>query len=377
VGLSDRFDGTPPLEQRMDDLRAVMDAVGCERATLLGESEGAPMSLLFAATYPERTQALVLLGGFARFLRAADHPWAPTMEEHERLIEWVEQVWGQGLAFGFGGYPHLVGDDRMREWFARYERFSASPGDIVALMRLNAQIDVRHVLPSICGPTLLLHRTGDPFMSVEYSRYLAAHIAGARLVELPGNLHSGFYEDAVEEIDEIEAFLTGVRRGPELDRVLATVLFTDIVSSTEHAFRVSDAQWRSLLDRHDQIAERQIEQFRGRPVSRTMGDGVIATFDGPARAIRCAEALRDSVAALGLEMRAGLHTGEIELRAGDIGGIAVHIAQRVSAEAGPGEVLVSSTVKDLVAGSGIGFVDRGIHVLKGVPDEWRLFAAEG
>ena len=374
TGLSDKVAYAPSLEQRIDDLRAVMDAAGSGCAALMGEGMGAALCVLFAATYPERTKALVLIGAYARALRAPDYPWGPSGEQYERIVEYVERNWGRGVVIGRGAYPHLMHDERMRRWFGRWERNSASPGDIAALMRVNASTDVRHVLSAVRVATLVLHRTGDPTTSVEHGRYLARHIPGARYVELPGDFLAAYYEDVVEELDEVEAFLTGVRRGPEPDRVLATLLFTDIVGSTEHAVRLSDEGWRTLLDRHDETVRRELARYRGREIA-TAGDGFLAVFDGPARAIRCAQAISHAARELRIDVRCGLHTGEIQLRGtDDVGGIAVHIAQRVSTLAAPAEVLVSPTVKDLVAGSGIEFTDRGTHTLRGIPDEWRLFA---
>jgi pimeloyl-ACP methyl ester carboxylesterase len=374
TGLSDRVptDRLPTLEQRMDDVRAVMDAVGSERAALVGVSEGAPMCTLFAATYPERTSALVMIGGYARRLRGDDHPWAPTIEDRQAYLEELERTWGGPVGIE-ARMPSVANDERVRRWWATYLRMSASPGAVAALTRMNLDLDVRHVLPSIRVPTLVVHRSGDRLLPVENGRYLAANIPGARYVELPGDDHLPFAGDQDAILDEIEEFLTGVRRGPEPDRVLATVLFTDIVGSTEQAARLGDREWRALLDRHHDLVRRELGRWRGHEVD-TVGDGFLATFDGPGRAVRCACAIRDGVRSLGLEIRAGLHTGEVELHGTDVTGIAVHIGARVAAFAPAGEVLVSSTVKDLVSGSGIDFEERGAHALKGVPGEWQLFA---
>jgi pimeloyl-ACP methyl ester carboxylesterase/class 3 adenylate cyclase len=369
TGLSDREAGVPTLEQRMDDVRAVLAAAGSERAAVLGVSEGGAMSALFAATYPERTAALVLYGTFAEFCS-----WVPTPEHLEHFLHAIDEGWGTGRSLPHFA-PSVADDSRFRRWWARYERLGASPGAAMALMRMNSEIDVRHVLPAIRVPTLVLHRTGDVTVDVEAGRYQAAHIPGATYVELPGVDHLPFVGDAEAVLDEIEEFLTGARPVAEPDRVLATVLFTDVVGSTELAARLGDRRWRDLLDAHHAAVRRQLDRFRGREV-KTVGDGFLATFDGPARAIRCADAIRASVRTLGLEVRAGLHTGEVELIGDDVGGIAIHVGARVAALAGPGEVLVSSTVKDLVAGSGLRFEDRGTHRLKGVPEGWRLFAAE-
>jgi class 3 adenylate cyclase len=380
TGLSDRvpLGALPTLEQRMDDVRAVMDAVGCRRAGLLGVSEGGPMCALFAATYPERTSALVMYGSYARGLPEGDYPWAATRwatthDDLETFLALLEDTWGEPEELlGFWG-PSIAEDERYRRWWARYLRMSASPAAGVALARMNHEVDIRQVLPTIHVPTLIVHRADDSLNLAEGSRYMAERIPGAKFVELPGEDHLWFLGDQDALLDAVEEFLTGARSVHETDRVLATVMFTDIVSSTERAAELGDTRWRELLESHEAAVRAELERFRGREV-KMLGDGVLATFDGPARAIRCARAIRDEARALGIEIRAGLHTGECEMRNGDIGGIAVHTGARVSAEAGPGEVLVSGTVKDLVAGSGIAFEDRGIHRLKGVPGEWRLFA---
>jgi pimeloyl-ACP methyl ester carboxylesterase len=369
TGLSDREGGVPTLEQRMDDVRAVLTAAGSERAAVLGISEGGAMSVLFAATYPDRTAALVLYGTFAEF-----RSWVPTPQHLEHFLHAIDEGWGTGQSLPHFA-PSVADDPRFRRWWARHERLGASPGAAMALMRMNSEIDVRHVLPAIRVPTLVLHRAGDVTVDVEAGRYQAAHIPGARYVELPGIDHLPFVRDAEAVLEEIEEFLTGVRPAPEPDRVLATVMFTDIVGSTELAARLGDRRWRDLLDAHHAAVRRELARFRGREV-KTAGDGFLATFDGPARAVRCAEVISATIRTLGIEVRAGLHTGEIELIGEDVGGIAVHVGARVAAEAGPSEVLVSSTVKDLVAGSGLRFDDRGVHGLKGVPEEWRLFALE-
>jgi pimeloyl-ACP methyl ester carboxylesterase len=374
TGMSDRVPESelPTLEQRMDDVRAVMDAVGSDEAALLGLSEGGPMCLLFAATYPERTRALIMLGSYARRTWAPDHPWAPKEADQEALIDEVGRDWGGPVGLAARA-PSQVGNETFGRWWSTYLRMSASPGAAKTLTRMNAQIDVRDVLPLVQVPTLVVHRVGDRALSVEGSRYMADRIEGARYVELPGEDHLPFLGDQDAILDEVEEFLTGVRRGPEPDRVLATVLFTDIVGSTERAATVGDRRWQELLDAHHAAVRRELERFRGREIDNA-GDGFLATFDGPARAIRCAQAVRDGVATLGLAIRAGLHTGECEMRGEAVAGIAVHVGARVAALAGSGEVLVSSTVKDLVAGSGIEFEDRGVHELKGIPGEWRLYA---
>ncbi len=372
TGLSDRVAVAelPTIEQRMDDVRAVMDAVGSERAALLGGSEGAAMTALFAATYPERTSALVLYGAVVKSRIGL----RPTDEQLQPILDALERSWGQGINIALMA-PSRAGDEQFRRWWARYERLGASPGAYVAHFRMNIDINVTHVLSTIHVPTLILHRTGDRVVSVEEGRYLAQRIPGAKYVELPGIDHIWMVGDSDAILDEIQEFLTGVRPAPEPDRVLATVLFTDIVGSTQRAAQLGDRRWHELLDSYYALSRRELERFRGREV-KTTGDGFLATFDGPARGIRCACAVSDAAEQLGLPIRAGLHTGECEVLGEDVGGIAVHIGARVAAEAAPGQVLVSSTVKDLVAGSGIGFEDRGPHRLKGVPEEWRLFAVE-
>jgi class 3 adenylate cyclase len=375
TGLSDRvpIKELPTLEQRMDDVRAVMDAAGSDRAALFGVSEGGPMCALFAATYPQRTAALVLYGSYAKRLRAPDYPWAPTSEEREHWYELLEQGWG-GVVDIATMAPNA--DPRFREWWARYLRMSASPAAALAFGRMNAEIDIREVLPSIQVPTLILHRTGDLDMDVGGARYMASRIAGAKYLELPGDDHLPFVGDQEAILDEIEEFLTGARRQADLDRVLATVLFTDMVGSTERSAALGDKGWSDLLEAHNRVIREELDRFRGREVD-TAGDGFFATFDGPARAIRCACAMRNELARLGIEIRAGLHTGECELVGDKVRGLAVNIGSRVASLARPGEVLVSSTVKDLVAGSGLEFTDRGVHTLRGVPGEWRLFGVVG
>ena len=377
TGLSDRVPVAelPTLEERIDDVRAVLDAVGVERAALLGHSEGGPMCLLYAATFPERTAALVLIGTYARRLVADDYPFGATPEQYEAFLDEIETGWGGPVGLAVRA-PSMEHDDRFRAWWSEYLRSSASPGAALALTRMNGEIDVRAVLGTIGVPTLVVHRSGDRSLPVEGARYLAERIRGARLVELPGVDHLPFVGDQIAILDEIEEFLTGVRRGTEIDRVLATVLFTDIVGSTERAIQLGDREWRDLLESHHLLVRRELERWRGTEVA-TAGDGFFATFDGPARAIHCACAIRDSVRSLGLEIRAGLHTGECEIHGTTVAGVAVHIGARVSGLAGPGEVLVSSTVRDLVAGSGIEFEARGEHELKGVPEQWRLYSVVG
>jgi len=380
TGMSDRVTGIANLETRMDDVRAVMDAVGSRRAALLGASEGGPMSVLFAATYPERVWALVLYGTFARLRWAPDYPSGDTDEALERELQddldfWLHPERASNWAAQYA--PSL--DAEAAHAWATYLRRSASPGDVEALHRMVCEIDVRHVLSSITVPTLVLNRSGESTSIVGGSRYLAERIEGARHVEMEGSDHSMSAGDPEPVLEAIESFLADAWAGAqnqasEPDRVLATVLFTDIVGSTRKAVELGDARWRELLEAHHTLIRRQLVRFRGRELD-TAGNGFFASFDGPARAIRCASAISEAVREVGLEVRAGLHTGECELVDGKIGGIAVHIGARVAKEAQPGEVLVSSTVKDLVAGSGLQFRERGAAELKGVPGSWQLYAA--
>ncbi len=372
TGLSARIGGAPTLEDGMEDLRAVMKAVGTEQVALMGFWEGGPMSVLFAATYPERVSALVLYGVIPRFTWSPECPWAPTPEANEAIAHAIEEGWGRAASLDFIA-PSLSGDEGFRRWWARMERNSQSPGGAAQLFRTNASIDVSAVLPAIRVPTLVLHRSRDLMVPIESGRYVADHIAGARFVELPGQDHLGFIGDQDALVAEIQEFLTGVREAPEPDRVLATVLFTDIVNSTERAAALGDSRWRDLLEAHNAVIRRELARFRGREID-TAGDGFLATFDGPARAIRCAEAIVVAVHQLGLEVRTGVHTGEVELTGDKVGGIAVHIGARVAASARAGEILVSRTVVDLVAGSRLSFADRGARQLKGVPGEWQLFS---
>jgi class 3 adenylate cyclase len=372
-GLSDPVAAAPSLEERMDDVRAVMDAAGSERAALLGVSEGVTMSILFAATYPDRASALVCIGGMARSTAADDYPWASPVEALvESGTELIAPHWGEGAIIEIGA-PSQADDPDTRAFFARMERASASPGMLASLVQMFLDLDVRDVVPSVHVPALVLHRRYDRLVNVRNGRWLAEHLPNARLVELDGDDHITWYQDPERTLGEIQEFLTGTRYAPEPDRVLATVLFTDIVDSTRTASELGDQRWRETLDRHDRAVREALARAGGREVKST-GDGFLATFDGPARAIRCAEAIQEACQALGIRVRAGIHTGECELMGDDIGGIAVHIAARVSALADAGEVLVSRTVKDLVAGSGIQFSDRGAHTLKGVPDTWQLHA---
>jgi pimeloyl-ACP methyl ester carboxylesterase len=372
TGLSDPVGGVPTIDERMDDLRAVMDAAGSERAVLFGVSEGGPMSLLFAATYPERTLSLILYGAAPRLARAPDYPWGFTEEQMHHSLSEIEARWGKGaLAEVFA--PQLLGDEAALKLYARYQRAGASPGTAKALFRSLGEIDVRSVLPSVRVPTLILHHAGDLVVPVEGARLMAERIPGARLAEFPGRAHVATIEEIEEQQDVVDEFLTGDRHHPGTERVLTTVLFTDIVGSTARAAELGDRQWRSVLDRHDAAIRRQLGRFRGTEID-TAGDGFLASFDGPARAVHCAMAAAEAVRPLGIEIRAGVHTGECERRGEKLGGIAVHIGARVVAHAGPGEVVVSRTVKDLVVGSGLQFSDRGEHHLKGVPDRWPLYA---
>jgi pimeloyl-ACP methyl ester carboxylesterase len=373
-GLSDPVPEAPTLEQRMDDVRAVMDAAGSERAAVLGFSEGVPMSILFAATYPDRCQALVCYGGMARSTAADDYPWGTSVDALiESASELILPHWGEGALVEVSA-PSQTDNAETRAFFARLERMSMTPGMLQAIVQMYFDIDVRDAVPSVHVPALVIHRRHDRLVNVRNGRWLAEHLPNAKLVEVPGDDHVPWYQDPELTLGEIEEFLTGTRGEPESDRMLATVLFTDIVDSTRTAAELGDKRWHQVLDRHDGTVKKELERFRGRAVKST-GDGFLATFDGPARGIGCARAILDSSEEQGIRVRAGLHTGECEVMGEDIGGIAVHIAARVSALAGPSEVLVSRTVKDLVAGSGLEFSERGVHELKGVPDRWDLYAA--
>jgi pimeloyl-ACP methyl ester carboxylesterase len=376
TGLSDRVPhaALPPLEERMDDLRAVMDAAGAERAALFGFSEGGNLSALFAATYPQRTQALILCNTFAKRIWSEDYPWAPTRESRQKFCEEVERDWGNGIDLE-RYVPSKLGDDPFLRRLHAYFRSSASPGAAVALLRMNSEMDVRNVLPAIHVPTLVVQRTKDRSVNIEEGRWIASQIPEARLVEVAGEDHMPWVGDQDAILDEVQEFLTGARPEREADRVLATVLVTDIVGSTRHATRLGDRAWGQLLARHHEIVRKELERFRGREID-TAGDGFLATFDGPARAVGCACRIRDAIAPLGIEIRAGLHTGEIELADGKVHGIAVHTGARIASAAQAGEILVSSTVKDLASGSAISFADRGMHELKDIPRQWQLFAAE-
>ncbi|HXI46270.1 MAG TPA: adenylate/guanylate cyclase domain-containing protein [Candidatus Acidoferrales bacterium] len=374
TGMSDRvpLDELPTLEERMEDLVAVLDAAGSQRAALVSHSEGGNLAILFAATYPQRTIALVTLGVFAKRVWSADYPWAPRWSERAAEIEAMERDWGvdSGVA---KIAPSAARDEAFSRRLATYFRRSASPGAAAAVMRMNTEIDIRHILPTIGTPTLVVHRTNDLDARIEEGRWIAAQIPGARFLELPGEDHLPWVGDQDAILDPVEEFLTGSPPALAAERVLATVLFIDIVGSTTLAAEMGDRRWRSLLEQFFAMARQELERYRGREVHST-GDGLLAVFDGPARAVRCGQAIRDVVRGLGLEMRAGVHTGEVEVGPDDIQGIAVHIGARVAAAAEAGEVWTSSVVRDLTPGSGLMFEDRGLHRLKGVPDEWRLFS---
>lgn len=374
TGLSDPIEGVPTLEQRMEDLTAVLDAAGVERAALLGISEGAPMSALFAATHSDRTQALVMYGSYARGSATDDYPWAPEWGQIEASERLIDAEWGHAAMVDLYA-PSAADDPEFSRWWARYQRLAASPTMAKAIMRLAAEIDIRDVLPAISVPTLVLHRSGDFLWPLEGARFVAESIPGARLVELPGIDHFPFAGEVEPLLDEVEVFLTGTRHAPEADRKLLTVLFTDIVDSTDRLAKLGDRRWREVLRRHDALVRSELDARGGREV-KTTGDGFLATFEGPARAIECAQAIVGAMPALGVEVRVGLHTGECEVVGDDVAGMAVHIGARIGALAQGGEVRVSGTVKDLVVGSGIRFSSEGTHELKGVPGEWPIYRVE-
>jgi pimeloyl-ACP methyl ester carboxylesterase len=374
TGMSDRVSSAelPTLEQRMDDVRAVMDAVGSERAVLMGLSEGGPMNLLFAATYPDRTRALILMSTYARMLPAPDYPFGTEPAVFEELLRRIDEGWGSGVGLNTL-FPSMAATPGWGETWGRFQRLSASPGAAIDLLRMAADVDARSILSVINVPTLVLHRTGDRWVRVEKGRHLARHIPGARYVEFPGDDHLPFFGDSGSVVSEVQEFLTGVREGPEYDRVLATILFVDIVASTERAATLGDRRWRDVLASFHDMARREFQRFRGRELD-TAGDGIFASFDGPARGIRCAVAIERGVRPLGLEVRCGVHTGECEIIGEKLSGIAVHAGARIASHASPRQVLVSQTVKDLVAGSGLQFAHAGTHTLKGVPGEWPLYS---
>lgn len=376
TGRSDPVDPTDPptLEDRVDELRAVVDAVGTGKFALLGTHDGGAVSMMFAATYPERVSALVLVNTWARLERAEDYPIgfrADTMEAGSR--RYIDS-WGTGESIGLMA-PSMAGDKDVRTSWARREQTSASPGQADALMSMAMKLDTRHVLPAIAAPTLVLHSRDDAVIPMAHGQYIADHMPGAKFIELPSSDHMIMIGELGPFLDDAEEFLTGVRQVAYIDRVLSTVLFTDVVGSTAQAAEMGDRRWGELIDRHHEVVRHDLARFRGKEVG-TLGDGFIAMFDGPGRAIQCARAIHESLQPLGLRVRAGLHTGECEILDSGVGGLAVHIGARVADKAEPGEVLVSSTVKDLVVGSGIRFADRGTHRLKGVPDEWHLFSVQ-
>jgi class 3 adenylate cyclase len=376
TGLSDRVTGTPTLEERMDDVRAVLDAVESPRAALLGGSEAGPITTLFAATYPQRVVALVLVDAMVKWSAASDLEAAVPAEQEQAWLAYLDTSWGSGLSGELMFAPSLAGDLRAQEFVGRFEAMAGSPGAMRRLLDMNKEIDIRRVLPTVSVPTLVIHRESDRVVPVTHGRYYAEHIEGAKYVELPGEDHWWWTAANSETTaQEIEAFLTGQRPEPEFDRVLKTILFSDIVDSTRRAAELGDHRWRELLDQHDVVVRAALDQFSGQEI-KTTGDGFFAAFDGPARAIRCACKITEGADRLEIEVRAGLHTGECELRGDDLAGIAVHTGARVAALARGGEVLVTSTVRDLVAGSNIAFTDRGIHELKGVPGEWHILAVE-
>jgi pimeloyl-ACP methyl ester carboxylesterase len=370
TGLSDRSSKLPNMDERMDDVSAVMDAVGIEQAAIFGISEGGSLAALFAASHPERSQALILYGAFAQFTS-----WFPTQEALEGLFQYIDSAWGSGESLPMFA-PTMKDDLALKEWWGKFERLGASPGAAKTIMRMNSQIDITDILPSVKVPTLIIHRKDDVTVNVEGGRLLAERIPNAKYVELPGVDHLPMVGENPDRIlDEMAQFLTGEFRPIETECILATVLFTDIVDSSKRAVELGDRRWRDLLERHHSLVRGELNHFRGKEVD-TAGDGFFATFDGPGRGIRCACAIRDDISRLGITIRVGLHTGECELMEDKVSGIAVHIGARVMEKADPGEVLVSSTVKDLVAGSGLHFNDRGKYDLKGIPGEWRIFLVE-
>jgi class 3 adenylate cyclase/pimeloyl-ACP methyl ester carboxylesterase len=375
TGLSDRTLGHGSVAERMDDIRAVMDAAGSREAALVGVSEGGPLSIAFAASSPERVRALVLWGTFAAIAESDDNPIGMRTESLLDNIDAASAIWGQGTSVRFfvAGIPE---DDETNRLVARYERGSATPALVNEILRQNIAMDVRSALPAITAPTLVVHRTGDRIVPIRFGRYLADHVDGAQFSELPGDFHvDGSPTGERDALELIEQFLTGTSGSRRIDRVLATVVFTDIVDSTARASELGDRRWREVLDAHDAVVRRELGLAGGREVNTT-GDGFLAVFDGPARAVRCAQAIVRATRAFGVEVRAGVHTGETEIRGDDVAGMAVHIGARVMGFAAPGEVLVTSTVRDLVVGSGIEFADRGRHALKGVPGEWQLLAVQ-
>ena len=374
-GASDPLAAAQPTwEDWADDISAVLQAADSERATVIGVGDSGPLAMLFAATQPQRVTSLVLINTGARLVQGPDYPWGLSGDEVERFLRRTRETWGTGGISDIFS-TSASSDERYRQWWARYQRMGSSPGRSTTMARLVFAVDVRNVLSTIHVPTLVIHRKDFRFFPVELGRYLAEHIADAKYVELPGADGFVYLGDTDAVLSEVEEFVTGSRRSPEADRILATILLTDMVGSTDRAARLGDQRWRAVLDAHDDIVRGQLKQFRGR-LHRATGDGMLATFDGPARGVRCAQSLRDALREAGIDIRSGLHAGEIELRGDEIGGIAVHIAARIGAQAESGEILCSSTVKELVTGSDLAFVDRGRHQLKGVPQEWQIYAVQ-
>ena len=374
-GASDPLAAAQPTwEDWADDISAVLQAADSERATVIGVGDSGPLAMLFAATQPQRVTSLVLINTGARLVQGPDYPWGLSGDEVERFLRRTRETWGTGGISDIFS-TSASSDERYRQWWARYQRMGSSPGRSTTMARLVFAVDVRNVLSTIHVPTLVIHRKDFRFFPVELGRYLAERIADAKYVELPGADGFVYLGDTDAVLSEVEEFVTGSRRSPEADRILATILLTDMVGSTDRAARLGDQRWRAVLDAHDEIVRGQLKQFRGR-LHRATGDGVLATFDGPARGVRCAQSLRDALREAGIDIRSGLHAGEIELRGDEIGGIAVHIAARIGAQAESGEILCSSTVKELVTGSDLAFVDRGRHQLKGVPQEWQIYAVQ-
>ena len=375
TGLSDRTNKYSTLEERMDDIRAVMDAVGSERAVLFGHSEGGSVSILFAGTYPQRTIALITFGVFAKRKYSKDYPWAPTDLERQLSYRMIEEKWADGDMQGIRSLvPSLAHDNKFMEWFASYLRASASPGAALDLQRQNTEVDITGILDSIKVPTLLLHRTGDKEVHVNEAKYIAEHIPNSIFIELSGDDHLFWTGDSYSILAEIEEFITGIRPNKVFDRVLSTILFTDIVGSTEHLARSGDEKWMDILEKHNAFVREELRRFNGKEIKNT-GDGFLATFDGPSRAVRCAEAIRDIVKTVGIEITAGIHTGECEIfDDGDIGGIAVHVAARVMSNAQASQILITMTVKHLLSGSEFMFTDLGNIPLKGIEEPYRIFA---
>ena len=370
TGLSDQVSELPGMDERMDDVRAVMDAANLDRAAVFGISEGGSLASLFAAHHPDRCQALVLYGAFARF-----KSWFPTEESLEQLFEYIETSWGSGQSLPMFA-PTMANDPAFVQWWGKFERLGATPGAATKIMRMNSRIDVSDVLPAIQVPTLIIHRTNDVAVDVQGGRDLAELIPNSKYVELPGVDHIPFVGESDRIVQEMEQFLTGSRSAPVIDRVLATVLMSDVVDSTAQASNLGDQRWQDVMAAHNTVTRAELERFRGNEV-RFTGDGFLTTFDGPARAINCAMAISRNIGSLGINVRIGLHTGELEFRNEEVHGIAVNIAARISALAGANEILVSRTIRDLVAGSGIQFNHHGIHELKGLSEPMEVYSVRG